>query len=488
MSEPARRCAILIAIASLSLAQLSCGAAGESAPTVVPPIVVPTTGSLVIMLQPLGNGRDADGFSAMIDGASTRTLTSDASVAYDSLSPGNHTVRIAGIAPHCSASADSVTHAVKVGATDTVTVGMTCLGGFAYLQDRDAISTDIGYLTEDGRTIQLTNGPGLKFIEAWSPDGTRLLFSQEQTNGWRIHSVRADGTDSRPLTSDVANEFSPQWSPDGVHIAYTKGDPTAGAIYIAISDADGGNVHPLAGMSTLDFDVTWSADGSRLYFACDRFQRSHDICTAAVDGSDLRPIRYAALDSILTPCTPACMASVRYLAASPDGSTIAIEVASGRGTVLQRVWAASVDGTSAISLSGNTVSFEGRWSPSGDRMLLTGNGLATVNRDGTGYRLVTNSDDDLQSGDWSPDGAVIAYGDARAGQIGAMNADGSARRLLTTGSYKYTPVWNPKARSVGSLSADRARASLPHLEPLPILSRLRPEVLRRMRFREPVRG
>jgi Tol biopolymer transport system component len=483
MSESTRRRATASLIASLSLVQLGCGAAGERAPTVVPPIVVPTIGKLVIVLEPRGNGRDADGFSAAIDGASTRTLTSDASVAYDSLSPGNHTVRIADIAPQCAASADSITRAVKVGATDTVTVGMTCLGGFAYLQDVDANTTDLFYLTEDGRTIQLTNGPGLKFIEAWSPDGTQLLYSQEQTNGWRIHTVRADGTDSRPLTSDVGNEFSPRWSPDGTHIAYQKGDSTG--VYIAISDPDGANVHPLAGTSPVDFGPSWSADGSRLYFGCYRFQRIYDLCTAALDGSDLRPIRYAALDPIVTPCTPACTVVPIQFAASPDGLTIAIELAPGQGPVLERVWAASVDGTSAIPLSGNTISFAGRWSPSGDRMLLnisdggTGYAMATVNTDGSSYRQIVSYADSISSGDWSPDGTVIAYNDLRTRQIGAMNADGSNRRPLTTGIGKGTPIWNPKARAVGTLSSDRVRVSAPNLEKTPILSRLRPEMLRR---------
>jgi Tol biopolymer transport system component len=79
------------------------------------------------------------------------------------------------------------------------------------------------------------------------------------------------------------------------------------------------------------------------------------------------------------------------------------------------------------------------------------------------------------SGNWSPDGTVITYYDIRTGQIGAMNADGSNRRLLTTGPVvKFFPHWNPKAGAVGTLSSDRARVSSPHLKKIPILPRLRP--------------
>src|SRR3954454_17034433 len=216
MFDSTRLRATTVAIMALSLVQLGCGGAGETPSVTNPPSNSATSGKLVVRVQPQGNGRDADGFSATLDGASARTLADDpTSVKYDNLSPGDHTVRIAGVAPHCSASADSITHTVKAGATDTVTVGVACLGGFAYLQAIDTTRYDIAYLTEDGRTIQLTNGPDLKLIESWSPDGTRLLYSQYENGHFHLHSVRADGTDTKTITSGSGNEYSPQWSPDG---------------------------------------------------------------------------------------------------------------------------------------------------------------------------------------------------------------------------------------------------------------------------------
>jgi Tol biopolymer transport system component len=483
MSEPTRRCSIVLAIVSLSLAQLGCGAAGESTPSVTnPPSNTATSGKLVVLVQPRGNGRDADGFNAALDGTPARTVADDpTTVTYDSLSPGDHTVRIAGIAPHCSASADSITHTTKAGATDTVTVGVACLGGFAYLQVIDTARYDIAYLTEDGRTIQLTNGPDLKFIDSWSPDGTRLLYTQFENGHFHLHTVRADGTDPKTITSGTGYEYGAQWSPDGTHIAYEQ---TGSGAYIAISDADGANAHPLVGTSSAtEYDPTWSIDGSRLYFACDRFQRAYDLCTAALDGSDLRAIQFASVDSILTSCTPVCSATMMHFATAPGGSRIAFEVLSANAP--QRIWSASLDGTSAVPLSGNTISFAGKWSPSGDRLLLNVTdgtdrfALATVKADGSSYRQITGYDDFIQQGDWSPDGTTIAYVDVKVGQIGVMNADGTDRQLITRGMLNVLPVWNPKTRVPGPLSSDRARTSSPRLEQLPVLPRLRPEVLRR---------
>lgn len=480
MVDSTRLRATTVAILALSLAQLGCGGAGDGGTDVTNP-PSSTSGKLVVLVQPLGNGRDADGFSATLDGTSARTVADDpTSVTYDNLSAGDHTVRIAGVAPHCSVSADSITHTVKAGASDTITVGLACLGGFAYLEVVDTTRYDIKYLTEDGRTIQLTNGPDIKIIDSWSPDGTRLLYTQYENGHFHLHTVRADGTDPKTITSGTGYEYGPEWSPDGTHIAFEQ---TGSGAYIVIADADGANAHPLiAPASSTEFDPTWSTDGSRLYFACDHFGRMYDLCTAALDGSDLRAITYTALDSAMTPCTPVCTQIVEAFQTAPGGTRIAFEALSDAAS--QRVWTANLDGTGAVPLSGGTPTFGGKWSPTGDRMLLEITdgtdryALATVKADGSGYRQITGFDAYLQAGAWSPDGKTIAYDDISVGQIGVMNADGTNRQLITHGmTVSALPVWNPKARAPGSLSG--YHASSVHVEQLSKVPRLRPEILER---------
>ncbi|MBW8770106.1 MAG: hypothetical protein JF589_10140 [Gemmatimonadetes bacterium] len=488
MFDSTRLRAPAFAVVALSLVQLACAA--DITPVVTtppppPPPSSPAAGTLVVSLNLEGNGRDADGFSALLDGAFVRILTSDSSVVFDALSPGTHAVRIGDMAPQCSATTDSISYTAKAGVTDTVTVGATCLGGFVYEHAVDSTTSQLAYLAEDGRTFELTTGPGFKYLGPWSPDGTRFIYGKYTNNRFHIYSVTADGTDTKALTSGSDSEFGSQWSPDGAHIAYVKRDSTGD--HVVIADADGANAHPLAGTSPRDFDLTWSADGARLYFGCDRFGRTSDLCTAALDGSDLRAIRYAAIEPMLTPCSPVCNGLMMQFAASPDGRTIAFREFNFDGVVpFDRIWTASVDGTGAIPLSGNAMSFEGRWSPTGDRMLLltTDNlshvALATVKPDGTSYQQITSYADSLGLGAWSPDGKAIAYLDLKSFQVGVMNADGSNRRLVTRGVKKLgTPVWNPKARAVGTLNADRVRPTSPHVEQIAELSRLRPEILRR---------
>jgi Tol biopolymer transport system component len=85
----------------------------------------------------------------------------------------------------------------------------------------------------DGSRKQLTRVDGLADYAALSPDGQRLAFYVYKDMTLNLWSARADGSDARPLTTDLADARrheptmawrQPGWSPDSQWIAYTGGD------------------------------------------------------------------------------------------------------------------------------------------------------------------------------------------------------------------------------------------------------------------------
>jgi Tol biopolymer transport system component len=90
----------------------------------------------------------------------------------------------------------------------------------------------------------------------WSPDGSRVVFSYESRNGFRLGLVRRDGTGQRRL---VRNGEEPSYSPDGRWIVFVRTSELRGRSYrhcddhfgemLWIMPASGGRGRPLRSRS-----------------------------------------------------------------------------------------------------------------------------------------------------------------------------------------------------------------------------------------------
>jgi TolB protein len=175
---------------------------------------------------------------------------------------------------------------------------------------------------------QLTTGVDAR-DPAWSPDGTRIVFTMVDATGFHLWTMRAsDGGDRRQLTSGSDLEFEPSWSPDGTRIAYTHGisDGDVGDICVITLATRG--VACLASSPDYDHQVAWSPDGSRLLFERD-FNSSSSVFTVGADGSGLTRLTSGSFFD-LGPCY------------SPDGRYIAF--GSNRGTPLDDVFVMQANG------------------------------------------------------------------------------------------------------------------------------------------------
>jgi hypothetical protein len=101
---------------------------------------------------------------------------------------------------------------------------------------------------------------------AWSPDGSRILFSagDRETGETDLHVVDSDGpTPERPVTSEPGSEFGATWSPDGKRIAYLAAAP-GDHPNVMVANADGSDSKQLIDQAVFWLPPQWSPDGTMI--------------------------------------------------------------------------------------------------------------------------------------------------------------------------------------------------------------------------------
>lgn len=276
--------------------------------------------------------------------------------------------------------------------TDTGTGGMIAFVAF----DMGSIQQING----NGTALQpLLDAEGLYYHDiAWSPDGTRLVFSASaDAYVYNLYTANADGSNVQMLTSYTQGEaVNAVWSPDGTRVVYNYGTRENSSLFII--DANGGT--PVQIGRSL-FGASWSPDGVRL--AAVGLQGGVYVLNA--DGSG----------------------STRISEDSPSaGNPVMLGTAKLRAV--------------AWTPSGLVSYFQNDTSTSTFRLL-----LVTVNpADQTKQVLATLEVSAASAPTWYSDGTSFAFADG-SGSLWAANADGTnLRRLTATGGYVASQAaWQP---------------------------------------------
>lgn len=242
---------------------------------------------------------------------------------------------------------------------------------------------------------------------AWSPDGSRIVFSVAIAGQGHIFSARPDGSGLSQLTRDSFSDDLPIWLPDGQTIVFRSTDQK-GLWWWRSVRADGSELTNLTSPS-YDFffqTLAWSQDGNWIASMSLTEQRTRN------DGSSQIHIR-------------------------------------------------RVDGSGEIALTDNSwANINPSWSPDGTRLAFLSEmdgtygkySMYLIDRDGRGLQRLLEANNFLDATtrlSWSPDGQFIAYNtslpddrinviDTTTGQIREL-IDISA--ILGAGNISGPPAW-----------------------------------------------
>ena len=435
----------------------------------------PTPGRLQVSATTSGADLDPDGYLVSVDGGAALAIGTNGTISMPGLPPGDHAVRLNGVAPNCSVDGvNPRTVTVVAGATMEISFLLLCTaltgsvrvtiatsgvdpdpnGYFVSLDDdelraigtNEAVTLD-GLIPGDhaveltevaancdvrGSTVQTFTVPkGGTVVVAFDivcAPVTRLAFASDVDGNEEIYAINSNGSGMSRLTSNTAWDWSPSWSPDGSKIAFES--ERDGNMEIYVMNADGSSQVRVTNDTAADRFPSWSPDGTKIAFTSDR-DGNAEIYVMNADGSS--PVRFtndpgADLDPVW----------------SPDGSKIAFW--SDRDGNAEIYVMSAADGTGLARLTNYPgLDADPAWSPDGTKIAFLRDyyAIMVMNADGSDQRLLVDWDDVQGDPTWSPDGTEIAFA-----------------RQIYTGEFVWAIVI-VRADGTGLVELTKARASDP---------------------------
>jgi TolB protein len=350
-----------------------------------------------------------------------------------------------------------MTRTVLLSATVVLALLVACMAALVAASVKPA---DAAFPAENG-AIAFVRGSEGTTEQIWRmrPDGTRQRMLYERP-------LFTTPDENSTIVNPIRMESDPAWSPDGTKIAFTqevvKGDDydeTYNDLFLM--DPDGSNLVNLTNDGIYDHGPSWYPSGDRLAITCGATGQppiQTDICSMSFDAAAGSVVR-TKLTRLPTESEPNWIDD--YVAAvSPDGKRIAfVRRSNVAGDRDDEIYVMDADrpewpDNAAVKLTDNDA-YDSRpdWSPDGSKIVYesSSNGnpdIFVMNaRDGSGKKNLTKgSAAGERAAVFSPDGRFIVFVSNRDGddEIWRMRRDGSRKVQLTKNTaYDSSPDWQP---------------------------------------------
>jgi eukaryotic-like serine/threonine-protein kinase len=269
---------------------------------------------------------------------------------------------------------------------------------------------------DTGEKRKLTFPPSGRSDEtpAFSPDGRRLAFSRNFTQGvsemylLALSQNLAPKGEPKQLTFRHQSSRWPAWFASGREIVFSTGAALGTPELWRMPASGGGSAQPLVAAAFGDHPAI-SRQGNRLAYT--RVMLDANIWRLEVPGSNSKASEPVSLIASHTEDSP------QY---SPDGKRV-VFCSSRSGA--REIWVSESDGSNAMQLTslGATMSGSPRWSPDGQRIVFDSNiegqfELYQMDASGGTPRRLTNHPADDAVASYSRDGRWVYFGSNRTGR------------------------------------------------------------------------